>query len=102
MRIHEITDPNRRSFMKNLGKTALGTTAAIAGMTALPTSAWPQDVPKDFDFMDQYFSDKILKDPKYQEFKLMGKDFLELIQQMKKKQELRQKQKDTKSDSIET
>ena len=52
--------------------------------------------------MDQYFSDKILKDPKYQEFKLMGKDFLELIQQMKKKQELRQKQKDTKSDSIET
>ena len=35
MRINEITDPNRRSFMKNLGKTALGTTAAIAGMTAL-------------------------------------------------------------------
>ena len=94
MRIYDIISENdRREFMKRMGKTAAATAGTLAFGSMLPTTAWPKDLPQNFNFMDQFLSDKVLKDPKYQEFKLMGKDFLELIQQMKKKQELRQKTK---------
>ena len=59
------------------------TTCNVFGAGALvPSTAWPKDVPQNFDFMDQYFSDKVLKDPKYQEFKDIGKEFLDMIQRL--------------------
>tara|TARA_X000000950_G_C13457882_1_gene474650 strand:- start:269 stop:553 length:285 start_codon:yes stop_codon:yes gene_type:complete len=82
MRINEIISENdRREFMKKVGKTAAATAAFGAG-ALIPSTAWPKDIPQDFNFMDQYFSDKVLKDPKYQEFKDIGKEFLDMIKRI--------------------
>jgi len=82
MRINEIISENdRREFMKKVGKTAAATAAFGAG-ALIPSTAWPKDIPQDFNFMDQYFSDKVLKDPKYREFKDIGKEFLDMIKRI--------------------
>ena len=90
MRINEIMSENdRRDFLKKMGKTAAATAAFGAG-ALVPSTAWPKDVPQNFDFMDQYFSDKVLKDPKYQEFKDIGKEFLDMIQRLENIKKKRQ------------
>ena len=85
MRINEIISENdRREFLKKVGKTAAATAAFGAG-ALIPSTAWPKDIPQDFSFMDQYFSDKVLKDPKYQEFKDIGKEFLDMMRRIEQK-----------------
>jgi hypothetical protein len=90
MKISEIiSELNRRDFLKKVGKGAAATAAFGAG-ALVPSTAWPKDIPQNFDFMDQYFSDKVLKDPKYQEFKDIGKEFLNMIQQIEQNRKKKQ------------
>ena len=78
----KIAEENaRRDFMK---KAATGVGAVALG-TVAPSVAWPDEPPENFDFMDQFFSDKILNDPKYKEFKLKGNDFLNMMKDLEKK-----------------
>jgi len=104
MRLQEIIAENdRREFMKALGKSAVAGAGALAlGLT--PTKAWPDEIPQNFDFMDQFLSDKVLKDPKYQEFKSIGKQFLEMmknIENQKKQKELEKKIQNNKDKGVE-
>tara|TARA_B100000029_G_scaffold497058_1_gene564192 strand:+ start:1684 stop:1974 length:291 start_codon:yes stop_codon:yes gene_type:complete len=82
MRILEIISENdRRDFMKRMGKTAAATAGALAlGSFALPSKAWPNDLPDNFNFMDEFLSDKVLNDPKYKEFKDVGEKLLKMLQ----------------------
>tara|TARA_Y100001970_G_C14176071_1_gene827045 strand:- start:643 stop:933 length:291 start_codon:yes stop_codon:yes gene_type:complete len=82
MRIFEIINENdRRDFMKRMGKTAAATAGALAlGSFALPSKAWPNDLPDNFNFMDEFLSDKVLNDPKYKEFKDVGEKLLKMLQ----------------------
>tara|TARA_X000000950_G_scaffold128422_1_gene160471 strand:- start:849 stop:1136 length:288 start_codon:yes stop_codon:yes gene_type:complete len=83
MRIYDIILENdRREFMKRMGKTAAATAGTLAFGSMLPTTAWPKDLPQNFNFMDQFLSDKVLKDPKYQEFKDVGEKLLKMLQDM--------------------
>jgi|TARA_B100000073_G_scaffold339739_1_gene338622 hypothetical protein len=82
MRILEIISENdRREFMKRMGKTAAATAGALAmGSFVVPSKAWPNDLPDNFNFMDQFLSDKVLNDPKYKEFKDVGEKLLKMLQ----------------------
>jgi len=81
MRILEIISENdRREFMKRMGKTAAATAGALALGSIVPSKAWPDDLPQNFDFMDQFLSDKVLNDPKYKEFKDVGEKLLKMLQ----------------------
>tara|TARA_Y100000590_G_scaffold311483_1_gene351937 strand:+ start:1922 stop:2218 length:297 start_codon:yes stop_codon:yes gene_type:complete len=86
MRILEIISENdRRDFMKRLGKTAAATAGALAlGSFALPSKAWPSELPDNFNFMDEFLSDKVLNDPKYKEFKLNGEKLLDMLKNIEK------------------
>jgi hypothetical protein len=72
---------SRRTFMK---KAAAGAGAVAVG-TMAPSTAWPDDTPDNFNFMDKFFSDKILNDPKYKDFKLKGNDFLNMMKDLENK-----------------
>ena len=97
MRLEEIMNENdRREFMKTLGKSAVAGAGALA-LGAFPTKAWPQDLPADFNFMDQFLSDKVLNDPKYKEFKSIGEKLLNTLREIEKS---KQKQ-NTQSKGIE-
>ena len=93
MKINDILNENdRREFMKKMGKTAAATAGALAlGSVAVPSKAWPDELPQNFDFMDQFLSDKVLNDPKYKEFKSIGEKLLKMMQDL-------EKQKNQKSD----
>jgi hypothetical protein len=93
MKINDILNENdRREFMKKMGKTAAATAGALAlGSIAVPSKAWPSELPQDFNFMDQFLSDKVLNDPKYKEFKSIGEKLLKMMQDL-------EKQKNQKSD----
>lgn len=82
MRIFDIiTENDRRDFMKRMGKTAAATAGALAmGSFVLPSKAWPDDLPQNFNFMDEFLSDKVLNDPKYKEFKDVGEKLLKMLQ----------------------
>ena len=56
MKINDILNENdRREFMKKMGKTAAATAGALAlGSIAVPSKAWPSELPQDFNFMDQF------------------------------------------------
>ncbi len=86
MRILEIISENdRRDFMKRLGKTAAATAGALAlGSFALPSKTWPSELPDNFNFMDEFLSDKVLNDPKYKEFKLNGEKLLDMLKNIEK------------------
>ena len=86
----------RRDFMK---KAAAGMGAVALG-TMAPSVAWPDEPPENFDFMDQFFSDKILNDPKYKDFKMKGNDFLNMMKDLEKKWD-KDKQKNKDDGSIE-
>ena len=97
MRISEITAENdRRDFMKALGKSAVAGAGALA-LGAFPTKAWPDEIPQNFDFMDQFLSDKVLNDPKYQEFKSVGEKLLKMMQDIEKE---KNQKKNSDNDSI--
>ena len=97
MRISEITAENdRRDFMKALGKSAVAGAGALA-LGAFPTKAWPDEIPQNFDFMDQFLSDKVLNDPKYQEFKSVGEKLLIMMQDIEKE---KNQKKNSDDDSI--
>lgn len=97
MRISEITAENdRRDFMKALGKSAVAGAGALA-LGAFPTKAWPDEIPQNFDFMDQFLSDKVLNDPKYQEFKSVGEKLLKMMQDIEKE---KNQKKNSDDDSI--
>ena len=84
MRINEIIIENdRRDFMKALGKSAVAGVGALA-LGSIPTKAWPEEVPNNFDFMDQFLSDKVLNDPKYKEFKSIGEKLLNTLREIEK------------------
>ena len=102
MRILEIISENdRREFMKRMGKTAAATAGALAmGSFVVPSKAWPNDLPDNFNFMDQFLSDKVLNDPKYKDFKLKGNDFLNMMKDLEKKWE-KDKNKNKDDGSIE-
>ena len=104
MRINEIIIENdRRDFMKALGKSAVAGVGALA-LGSIPTKAWPDEVPNNFDFMDEFLSDKVLNDPKYQEFKSMGKKLLDVmkdIENKKKQQELEKTIQKNKDQGVE-
>jgi hypothetical protein len=82
MRIFDIiTENDRRDFMKRMGKTAAATAGALAmGSFVLPSKAWPDDLPQNFNFMDEFLSDKVTNDPKYKEFKDVGEKHLKMLQ----------------------
>jgi|TARA_B100000965_G_scaffold406711_1_gene447462 hypothetical protein len=82
MRIFDIiTENDRRDFMKRMGKTAAATAGALAmGSFVLPSKAWPDDLPQNFNFMDEFLSDKVINDPKYKEFKDVGEKLLKMLQ----------------------
>ena len=82
MRIFDIiTENDRRDFMKRMGKTAAATAGALAmGSFVLPSKAWPDDLPQNFNFMDEFLSDKVINDPKYKEFKDVGEKVLKMLQ----------------------
>jgi len=82
MRINDIiTENDRRDFMKRMGKTAAATAGALAmGSFVLPSKAWPDDLPQNFNFMDEFLSDKVINDPKYKEFKDVGEKLLKMLQ----------------------
>jgi hypothetical protein len=82
MRIFDIiTENDRRDFMKRMGKTAAATAGALAmGSFVLPSKAWPDDLPQNFNFMDEFLSDKVTNDPKYKEFKDVGEKLLKMLQ----------------------
>ena len=86
MKINDILNENdRREFMKKMGKTAAATAGALAlGSVAVPSKAWPSELPQDFNFMDQFLSDKVLNDPKYKEFKSIGEKLLKMMQDLEK------------------
>ena len=86
MKINDILNENdRREFMKKMGKTAAATAGALAlGSVAIPSKAWPDELPQNFDFMDQFLSDKVLNDPKYKEFKSIGEKLLKMMQDLEK------------------
>ncbi len=86
MKINDILNENdRREFMKKMGKTAAATAGALAlGSIAVPSKAWPSELPQDFNFMDQFLSDKVLNDPKYKEFKSIGEKLLKMMQDLEK------------------
>ena len=86
MRIYEIiNEVDRRDFMKQVGKTAAATAGALAlGSFALPSKAWPNDLPNNFNFMDEFLSDKVLNDPKYKEFKGVGEQLLNMLKNIEK------------------
>ncbi len=93
----KIAEENaRRDFMK---KAAAGAGAVALG-TMAPSVAWPDETPDNFDFMDKFFSDKILNDPKYKDFKLKGNDFLNMMKDLEKKWE-KDKNKNKDDGSIE-
>ena len=93
MRLEEIMNENdRREIMKTLGKSAVSGAGALA-LGAFPTKAWPQDLPADFNFMDQFLSDKVLNDPKYKEFKEVGKQLLDMMKNIEQKQKEKELQK---------
>lgn len=97
MRISEITAENdRRDFMKALGKSAVAGAGALA-LGTFPTKAWPDEIPQNFDFMDQFLSDKVLNDPKYQEFKSVGEKLLKMMQDIEKE---KNQKKNSDDDSI--
>ena len=104
MRLHEIIIENdRREFMKTLGKSAVAGVGALA-LGSIPTKAWPDEVPNNFDFMDEFLSDKVLNDPKYQEFKSKGKKLLDVmkdIENKKKQQELEKTIQKNKDQGVE-
>ena len=100
MRISEIIVENdRREFLKTLGKSAVAGAGALA-LGAFPTKAWPDEVPQNFDFMDQFFSDKILNDPKYKEFKSVGQKLLDMMQEIEKEKNQKTKPSNDKTVSI--
>ena len=86
MRIYEIINEiDRRDFMKQVGKTTAATAGALAlGSFALPSKAWPNDLPNNFNFMDEFLSDKVLNDPKYKEFKGVGEQLLDMLKNIEK------------------
>ena len=86
MKINDILNENdRREFMKKMGKTAAATAGALAlGSIAVPSKAWPSELPQDFNFMDQFLSDKVLNDPKYKEFKSIGEKLLKMMKDLEK------------------
>jgi len=86
MKINDILNENdRREFMKKMGKSAIAGAGALAlGSVAIPSKAWPSELPQDFNFMDQFLSDKVLNDPKYKEFKSIGEKLLKMMQDLEK------------------
>ena len=86
MKINDILNENdRREFMKKMGKSAIAGAGALAlGSIAVPSKAWPSELPQDFNFMDQFLSDKVLNDPKYKEFKSIGEKLLKMMQDLEK------------------
>jgi len=86
MKINDILNENdRREFMKKMGKSAIAGAGALAlGSVAVPSKAWPSELPQDFNFMDQFLSDKVLNDPKYKEFKSIGEKLLKMMQDLEK------------------
>ncbi len=99
MKINDILNENdRREFMKKMGKSAIAGAGALAlGSIAVPSKAWPSELPQDFNFMDQFLSDKVLNDPKYKEFKSIGEKLLNTLREIEKS---KQKQ-NTQSKGIE-
>ena len=97
MKINDILNENdRREFMKKMGKSAIAGAGALAlGSVAVPSKAWPSELPQDFNFMDQFLSDKVLNDPKYKEFKSIGEKLLKMMQDLEK-----QKNQKSNDDSI--
>ena len=96
MRLAEIFENDRRDFMKRMGKTAVAGAGALA-LGSIPTNAWPNELPSDFNFMDQFLSDKVLNDPKYKEFKSVGEKLLNMMKEIEKDK----KQKANPDNSIE-
>ena len=92
MRLAEIFENDRRDFMKRMGKTAVAGAGALA-LGSIPTNAWPNEVPSDFNFMDQFLSDKVLNDPKYKEFKDVGKQLLDMMKDIENKKKEKELQK---------
>ena len=84
--------------MKKMGKTAVATAGALTlGSVAVPSKAWPDELPQNFDFMDQFLSDKVLNDPKYKEFKSIGEKLLNTLREIEKSKQ----NKDAQSKGIE-
>ena len=96
MRLSELVENDRRDFMKSLGKSAVAGVGALA-LGSIPTNAWPNETPQNFDFMDQFLSDKVLNDPKYKEFKSVGEKLLNMMKEIEKDK----KQKANPDNSIE-
>lgn len=96
MRLSELLENDRRKFMKALGKSAVAGAGALA-LGSIPTNAWPSELPQNFDFMDQFLSDKVLSDPKYKEFKSVGEKLLNMMQEIEKDK----KQKSNPDNSVE-
>ena len=92
MRLAEIFENDRRDFMKRMGKTAVAGAGALA-LGSIPTNAWPNELPGDFNFMDQFLSDKVLNDPKYKEFKDVGKQLLDMMKDIENKKKEKELQK---------
>jgi len=92
MRLAEIFENDRRDFMKRMGKTAVAGAGALA-LGSIPTNAWPNELPTDFNFMDQFLSDKVLNDPKYKEFKDVGKQLLDMMKDIENKKKEKELQK---------
>tara|TARA_B100001057_G_scaffold500156_1_gene613782 strand:+ start:896 stop:1210 length:315 start_codon:yes stop_codon:yes gene_type:complete len=92
MRLAEIFENDRRDFMKRMGKTAVAGAGALA-LGSIPTNAWPNELPSDFNFMDQFLSDKVLNDPKYKEFKDVGKQLLDMMKDIENKKKEKELQK---------
>lgn len=92
MRLAEIFENDRRDFMKRMGKTAVAGAGALA-LGSIPTNAWPNELPNDFNFMDQFLSDKVLNDPKYKEFKDVGKQLLDMMKDIENKKKEKELQK---------
>lgn len=92
MRLAEIFENDRRDFMKRMGKTAVAGAGALA-LGSIPTNAWPNELPSDFNFMDQFLSDKVLNDPKYKEFKDVGQQLLDMMKDIENKKKQKELQK---------
>jgi len=103
MRLYEIINEiDRRDFMKQVGKTAAATAGALAlGSFALPSRAWPDELPLDFNFMDEFLSDKVKNTQKYKEFKDIGKKLLDTLHQIENQRKEKEKKKIVKPDAIE-
>jgi hypothetical protein len=92
MRLAEIFENDRRDFMKRMGKTAVGGMGALA-LGSIPTNAWPNEIPSDFNFMDNFLSDKVLNDPKYKEFKDVGQQLLDMMKDIENKKKQKELEK---------